>query len=413
MNNVPDIPGGAKPLTQQELNEKYSNLNGPSWICDISKVKRNVDILNHIQQVSGVNILIALKGSSLPASWDVCRPVLSGCCASGLYEAKLAKEFGKEVHTFSPAFKEAEFAEIIELSDHIVFNSLSQFTKFNDVVKDHNKVSGLRINPECSTVTTELYNPCQPFSRFGVTKIELDKALEINPNVLDGIELLHFHALCKQNAKALELVVNSLITNFDSLLKQVSAINFGGGHTFTEPDYEVDTFVHIVKVLKGLYPNIKTFYAEPGEAILYDTGVLVGEVVDIIHNGMDIAILDISASAHLVDVLEMPYRPTIINSGMPLEKKYTYRLGGPTCLSGDYLGDFSFDYELKIGDKVVVDDQIHYSFVKSSWFNGVVSPSIAIDDGSLVIVKNFSYADFRDRLGLENTKETNENYNKF
>jgi carboxynorspermidine decarboxylase len=385
-------------LTQTEINKKYKDLDGPTWVCNLNSVERNMKILENIQKQADVKILIALKGSSLPATFEISRKYLKGCCASGLYEAKLASEFGGEVHTYSPAFKDNEFNEIVELSDHIIFNSLSQYSKYKHRLNGKN--AGLRINPEYSTVTTDLYNPCQPFSRFGVTKLELEKALETDPNILDGISLLHFHALCKQNSDALSNVVDVIISKFANLLNKVDEVNMGGGHSLTEHDYDVELLTNTVKKLKEKFPNITQVYMEPGEAILYDTGVLVGEVVDIVTNNMDIAILDISASCHLIDILEMPYRAEIFNGYNPLEEKFTYRLGGPTCLSGDYLGDYSFDNKLEIGDKIVVDDQIHYSFVKTNHFNGMKHPSIAVEkNGAIEVVKSFDYDDFRDRLG--------------
>lgn len=324
------------------------------------------------------------------------REYLHGITASGLIEAKLGfEEFQKEVHTYSPAFKDEEIDEVIRISGHIVFNSFAQWEHFRPAVqKSGKKVScGIRVNPEYSEVSPDIYNPCVIGSRLGVTK------KHFREDLLDGIEGLHFHTHCEQNSDALERTLPHFEERFGEYIPKMQWINFGGGHHITRADYDVERLINIIKDFKARYNGIEV-YLEPGEAVGWQTGFLIGEVLDIVNNGLDIAILDVSAAAHMPDCLEMPYRPMVRDSGESEVKKYNYRFAGNTCLAGDVIGDYSFDAPLKIGDRVIFEDMIHYTMVKNNTFNGVKLPSIGIlkEDGSFKLVKSFGYEDYKMRL---------------
>jgi carboxynorspermidine decarboxylase len=373
------------------------NVPSPCYVCEESLLEKNLKILERVQNEAGVKILLALKGFSYPAVFHLIKKYLHGVCASGLHEARLgAEEFGREVHTYSPAYKDEEIEQIAKISHHLLFNSFAQLQKYKAKVLDINpNISiGLRINPECSTAPVELYNPCAPFSRFGITKANFEA------DNLEGVSGLHFHALCEQNVDAFEAVLDAFEENFGEYISQMKWINFGGGHHITRADYDVDRLIEALKEFKGRYPNLQSVYLEPGEAVGWQTGPLVASVLDIIHNGMDIAILDTSAEAHMPDTLAMPYRPMVRGSGEAGMKKYTYRFGGNTCLSGDIIGEYSFDEPLKIGDRVLFEDQCHYTFVKNTTFNGINLPSLAVFrlDGSLEVVRSFGYEDFKNKL---------------
>ncbi|WP_345741166.1 carboxynorspermidine decarboxylase [Nitrosophilus kaiyonis] len=368
----------------------------PCYVCEEELLEENLKLLHYVKEKSGAKILLALKGFAMWSTFDLVAKYLDGATASGLWEAKLSnEELKKETHTYSPAFKDDEIEEIAKISNHIIFNSFNQLKKYKDIVKKINpNISiGIRVNPEYSAAPVDLYNPCGAFSRLGVIKKEFDES-EINS--LDG---LHFHALCEESAEALENVLKAFEEKFKKIIKRCKWVNFGGGHHITREDYEVEKLINIIKDFKKRYNNIEV-YLEPGEAVGWQTGPLIATVVDIIHNGMDIAILDTSAEAHMPDVLAMPYRPDVRGAAKPLEKKYTYRLGGNSCLAGDIIGDYSFDKPLKIGQKIIFEDMIHYTFVKNTTFNGIKLPSLAIlkKDGSLKIVKEFKYEDFKNRL---------------
>lgn len=375
------------------MNSKYDNLPSPAYICELPLLEKNLKLLKYVQDEAGIKILLALKGFALWSTFDLCKQYLKGCCASGLNEALLAHEkFGGEVHTYSPAFKESEIDEIIDISHHIVFNSFNQWQKFKD--KTLGKISaGLRVNPEFSSVEVDLYNPCGAFSRLGITKSEF------KPELLDGIEGLHFHALCEQNVDALEGVLCAFEDKFGQFLPQMKWVNFGGGHHITRVDYDVTRLIEVLKEFKLRYPHLE-IYLEPGEAVGWQTGPLVATVLDIVHNGMNLAILDTSAEAHMPDTLAMPYRANIRYSGFAGEKAYTYRLGGNTCLAGDIIGDYSFDEPLRIGQKIIFEDMIHYTIVKSTTFNGINLPSLILENsnGLFQVVKNFAYEDYKQRL---------------
>jgi carboxynorspermidine decarboxylase len=372
----------------------------PCYVCEEALLENNLKILDCVQKESGAKILLALKGYSMFSTFPQIREYLHGACASGLWEAKLAREeFNREVHTFSPAFIESEIDEIIALSDHIVFNSLSQYIRFKDRLKSKPSLEiGIRVNPEYSEVSPIIYNPCAPFSRLGVTKINFKKEIDENPDILDGISGLHFHTHCEQNSDSLERTLKIFEEKFGEYIPKMKWINFGGGHHITREDYDIDRLIKLIVDFKARYGvNV---YLEPGEAIGWKVGSLIASVIDIVHNKMDIAILDVSASNHMPDCLEMPYRPDIRGSSVLYDKKYNYKLGTPTCLAGDIIGDYSFDEPLKIGDKLIFEDMIHYTFVKNNTFNGIKLPSLGIwtKDNKFKLVKKFSYEDYKSRL---------------
>jgi len=373
----------------------YANLPSPCWLLEESLLTKNLELLKYIQEQSGSKVLLALKGYALWKSFDIIKPYMNGCCASGLYEAKLAHEtFAKEVHTYSPAFKEEEMEEIAKISHHLVFNSPEQFKYFSKKAKNINSdISlGLRINPEYSASPKEIYNPCGLNSRLGTTINNFDET------VLADCDGLHFHALCEQDSDALESVLKNFEDKFDKYILQMKWVNFGGGHHITRKDYDVEKLISLIKDFKNKY-NVEV-YLEPGEAVGWETGTLIATVLDIVHNGMDIAILDTSAEAHMPDTIIMPYRAEVHDAGVAGEKKYTYRLAGNTCLAGDIMGDYSFNSPLQIGDKVIFEDQMHYTMVKATTFNGIKLPSIAIQrlNGEIEVIREFGYEDFKARL---------------
>jgi len=377
----------------KETVNSFDKLPSPSFVCEQDLLEKNLKLLKKIQDEADVNILLALKGFALYSTFDLCKKYLKGCCASGLHEAILAREeFGGEVHTYSPAFKDEEIDEIIELSNHLVFNSFNQLNQFKS--KAFGKTSiGLRINPEYSSVEVDLYNPCAINSRLGITKENFQE------DNLEGVEGLHFHALCEQNVDALEGALEAFEKNFSQYFSQLKWVNFGGGHHITRSDYDVEGLIKLLKEFKKRYPHLKVFL-EPGEAVGWQTGYLVATVLDVIKNGMNLAILDTSAEAHMPDTLAMPYRAEIRNAGNANEKKYTYRLGGNTCLAGDIIGDYSFDKPLEVGDKIILEDMIHYTMVKTTTFNGIKLPSVVIkvSDDCYEIVNNFGYNEYISRL---------------
>ena len=376
-----------------EVVDSFDKLPSPAYVCEEELLENNLKLLKRVQDETGVKILLALKGFAMHSTFDLCKKYLKGCCASGLHEALLAKEeFGKEVHTYSPAFKDEEIDEIISISNHLVFNSFNQLKRYKD--KAFKKVSlGVRLNPEYSSVEVDLYNPCAPNSRLGITKANFDESQ------LQYLEGFHFHALCEQNVDALEGALANFEKNFSLYFSQLKWVNFGGGHHITRADYDVERLINLLKDFKARYPHLEV-YMEPGEAIGWQTGYLVATVLDIVNNGMDLAILDTSAEAHMPDTLAMPYRAMIRNSAVAFEKKYTYRLGGNTCLAGDIIGDYSFDEPLKVGDRIILEDMIHYTMVKTTTFNGIKLPSIVIKtkDNNYKIIKNFGYNDYKSRL---------------
>ena len=380
---------------QSNIKNIINKLPSPAWVLEENLLQNNLDILQNIQDKSGAEILLALKGYSLWASFPQIKKTLKGCCASGLWEAKLSfNEFSKETHTYSPAFKESEIKEIAQISNHIVFNSINQFKTFSQKALDINpKISiGIRINPQYSSSPVEMYNPCGVYSRLGVT------INNFNEDILNLCDGFHFHALCEESAESLEAVLDRFEQDFGKYLHNLKWINFGGGHHITKDGYNIEKLISLITKFKRKY-GVK-IYLELGEAVGWESGVLVATVLDIINNGIDIAILDISAEAHLPDTIIMPYRAEVRDASIANKLKYTYRLAGNSCLAGDVMGDYSFDEPLKIGDRVIFEDQIHYTMVKATTFNGVALPSICILDknGAIKVVKEFVYEDFKDRL---------------
>ena len=378
-----------------KLNFDPHAVPSPSYVVDEGLLIKNLELLKSVIDRTGCKILLAQKGFSMFSVYPLIGQYLNGVTSSGLLEAKLGyEEMGKEVHTYSPAYSEADFEEILSYSDHMVFNSFDQWRRFKDKVKNYPKPieCGIRINPEYSEIEVDMYNPCFTFSRFGVTLENFE------PDELEGISGLHFHTMCEQNSDTLARTIKVVDEKFGKYLKDMKWINFGGGHHITRPDYDIETLIESILFMKEKYGL--EVYLEPGEAIALNTGFLVSTVLDTMHNGMPIAILDTSASCHMPDVLEMPYRPEIVGAGMPNEKAITYRFGGPTCLAGDVIGDYSFDQPLTAGDKLVFCDMAHYSMVKNNTFNGMELPAIVLNtvaDGPKVI-KEFGYEDFKERL---------------
>ncbi len=367
----------------------------PCYLCDLGLLRRNLELLGRVQQESGAEVICALKGFALFSTFPLVRQYLKGAAASSLHEARLArKEMGGQVHVYAPAYREDDFDAILGLADHLSFNSFSQWRRFRERVRASPRPlsCGIRVNPEYAEVGTDLYNPCVPYSRLGVV------ASELREDELDGIEGLHFHALCEQGAEVLERVLGAFEARFGRYLARMRWVNFGGGHHITRQGYEVERLIGLIRAFRARH-GVRVIL-EPGEAVGWQTGVLVATVEDLVHNGMDIAILDVSATAHMPDVLEMPYRPEVRGAGLPGEFPHTYRLGGTTCLAGDVVGDYSFPEPLRVGDRVVLEDMIHYTMVKTTTFNGVKHPSIGLwtEDGTFRLVRTFGYEDYRNRL---------------
>lgn len=371
-----------------------NKVNTPCYVIDERRLRENLEILAEVKRRAGCKILLAQKAYSAFATYPLIAEYLDGCTASGLYEARLgyeelAKPFGRENHIFSPAYRDEEFDEIAEICGHIIFNNARQYEKFKGRVNGAS--CGIRVNPEHSTQEHGIYDPCGEFSRFGVTVNNLIRLPE-------GIEGLHFHTLCEQNADALVETLAVVEEKFGRFFDRIKWLNMGGGHHITRRDYDRELLINAVVNLREKYGF--EVYLEPGEAIALNAGYLVTTVLDTFRNGMDIAITDASAACHMPDVLEMPYRPNIQGSGMPNEKAFTYRLGGNTCLAGDIIGDYSFDRALVDGDRLVFEDMAIYSMCKNNTFNGMALPSIYLlhENGELVLIKEFGYGDFKGRL---------------
>lgn len=371
----------------------------PCFVVDVAAVERNLQILHRVQEESGAKVLAALKAFSLWKLGPLIGQYLSGTCASGLHEALLGhEEYGGEVHVFSAAFSEAELREVLKVAHHVVFNSFSQWQRFQPLVKAAREARpelrfGLRINPEHSEGTVPIYDPCAPGSRLGIPLSQFES------QSLDGISGLHFHTLCEQGLPPLTRTLAAVEEKFGHLLPQMEWVNFGGGHHITRPDYQVDELIKVIRAFSEKY-GVQV-YLEPGEAVAIHTGVLVAEVLDLTWNTMDQAILDTSATCHMPDTLEMPYRADIFGAGAPAEKPHLYRLGGMTCLAGDVIGDYSFDHPLQPGQRLMFDDMAHYTMVKTTTFNGIPLPSIALWDSrsdDLQVIRSFDYTDFKTRL---------------
>lgn len=368
--------------------------NTPAYVLDEKALIENLEILKGVQERTGCRILLAQKAFSMFSVYPLISEYLSGTTASGLYEAKLGREeFPGEVHVYSPAYKAEDIVEIVDYADHIVFNSQRQLESYGHIAVAAGKSIGLRINPECSTQGDHaIYDPCAPYSRLGMTVSKFPEKL---PEYVDG---LHFHTLCEQNSDDLETTLNAVEQKFGKYLYNCKWLNFGGGHHITRPDYDIERLERLIVRIQEKY-GVQV-YLEPGEAIALNAGYLVTEVIDIVSNGMNIAILDASAACHMPDVLEMPYRPPLFDSAPANEKPHTYRLSSCTCLAGDVIGDYSFDRELYAGDRLCFEDMAIYSMVKNNTFNGMPLPEIGIlrTDGSYETVKRFGYKDFKERL---------------
>ena len=370
----------------------------PYFLLDEEKLLRNLEILKEVSDRAGCKILLAQKAFSMFSVYPLIRKYLAGTAASGLYEARLgAEEFGGETHVFSPAYRQEEFEEILTYADDIVFNSPDQVRRYGRRAKEAGKAVGLRINPECSTQEGHaIYDPCAPFSRLGTTEEKFRSGMtEEDIASLDG---LHFHTLCEQNADDLAKTLDAVEERFGDVLHRMKWLNFGGGHHITRKDYQIPLLIRCIRRIKERYGL--QVYLEPGEAVALNAGYLLTRVLDVVENGgVSIAILDTSAACHMPDVLEMPYRPPLKDSGMPGEKAYTFRLAGPTCLAGDVIGDYSFDEPLKVGQELVFQDMAIYSMVKNNTFNGMPLPAIAfMRQGECRIWKRFGYEDFKCRL---------------
>lgn len=372
----------------------FNSIPTPCYVIDESKLIKNLEILKSVMDRTGAKILLAQKAFSMYAMYPLIGKYLNGTTASSLFESRLGHEEmpGRETHIYAPAYSEKDFEEIIKICSHVVFNSFSQWKKYKDKVKNTNVECGIRINPEYSEIETDIYNPCFKGSRMGVTLKNFEE------DELDGISGLHFHTMCEQNSDVLHRTLPEIEKRFGKYLRQMKWLNFGGGHHITREDYDIDLLCQSIKYMRDKYDL--EIYLEPGEAVALNAGYLVSQVMDVVNNGIDIAILDTSAACHMPDVLEMPYRPPVLGSGKPDEKPYTYRFGGPTCLAGDIIGDYSFDEPLKAGDRIVFGDMAIYTTVKNNTFNGINLPHIAVKhrDGSIQIHKSFGYEDFKSRL---------------
>ena len=375
----------------------YSKIPSPAFVLDEKLLRNNLELINRVQKEAGIEIILAFKGFAMWSAFSLVREYLNGATASSLFEAKLCfEEMNTRAHVYSPVYFENEFEELMKYSSHIVFNSISQFQKFypETINADHPISCGIRVNPEFSDVGTDLYNPSAPGSRLGVGS---DEFPEILP---DGIEGIHFHVLCESDSFSLEKVLENLEDKFGKYLHQVNWVNMGGGHLMTRKGYNHEHLIELLKKFREKY-NVKVIL-EPGSAIAWETGVLVSSVKDIVeHKGIKTAILNVSFTAHMPDTLEMPYRPKIIGAKEPdSDSKFLYRLGGVSCLAGDFMEVFDFGKELRIGDQIVFLDMIHYTMVKTTMFNGVNHPAICIwkENNKLEIVRQFKYEDFKGRL---------------
>jgi len=375
----------------------YSEIPSPCYVLEEAKLIENLKLINSVQERSGGDIILALKGFSMYKMFPLVRKYLSGATASSLNEARLIFEEMKCLaHTYAPVYKKQEFEEIMSYSSHITFNSLNQFETYKERVKNYaSPISmGIRINPEYAEVETEMYNPCIVGSRLGITRAALGKELP------EGIEGLHFHSLCENDSFVLERTLVHLEEKFGDLLHQVKWLNMGGGHLMTRSGYNHEHLIKQIERMRNTY-NIKVIL-EPGSAIAWETGVLVSTVQDIVDaQGINVAILDVSFAAHMPDTLEMPYKPRILGAYQTdLPGKHNYRMGGTTCLAGDFMGDYAFEEELKIGDSVIFEDMIHYTMVKTTTFNGVGLPSIGIWSAKdqFELHKSFGYENFKEKL---------------
>jgi len=383
-------------LTGIDIEKILQLAPSPAYVVDLGRLRHNLAILDSVQKRSGAKILMALKAFAMWSVFPLIRKTLHGVCASSPWEARLGREeFGREVHSFAAAFKECDVSELLEISNHLVFNSFAQLERFRSLwEREHGRVSiGLRVNPEHTEGHTAIYDPCAPKSRLGIRRAEFEG------RSLDGVEGLHFHTLCEQLFEPLQRTAAVFEEKFGEFLPRMKWLNLGGGHHITREGYDIDALVELIKYFREKY-GVEV-YLEPGEAIAIGTGILVSEVLDVVRNEMDIAILDVSATCHMPDILEMPYRPGILGGYDSGEKNYTYRLAGPSCLAGDVIGDWSFEQQLAPGNRLAFLDMAHYTMVKTTTFNGIQHPHLCTfepDTGELTVVKSFSYNDFKNRL---------------
>ena len=374
----------------------YSDLPSPCYVVDEAALRRNLSILESVQERTGAKILLALKGFAMHRVFPFLKTVLDGTAASSVNEAKLGRElFGGESHVCAPAYSDADLDELLPLVDHLVFNSVPQLRRYQALAASFSKQKvsiGLRINPEYSEVKTPLYNPCCQGSRLGIRRNQLN-GVDLNP-----VEGFHFHTMCEQNSDTLERTIQVTEKNFLEFFSGLRWFNFGGGHHISRADYDLDRLCRVIKTFQSRHGL--QVYLEPGEAIALNAGILVGSVLDIVDDKIPNVILDVSAAAHMPDVLEMPYRPEVRGAGLPGEKAYTYQLGGLTCLAGDQIGKYSFDAMLKLGDRLIFEDMAHYTMVKNTMFNGVRLPGIVLRraSGDFEVVRKFNYEGYRDRL---------------
>ena len=379
------------------------SLPTPAYVVSLDLLEQNLNKLDDVQKRSGAEILLALKGFSAYSAFPLVRKYLRGTTSSGINEALLAREyFGGEIHVYNPAFTQSEISQLAEFAHTIVFNSQAQLDKFADFARSCAKAAGnsgleigLRVNPQYAEVETQIYNPCASGSRLGARRDTL------RADVAKKIEMLHFHAMCEQNSDVLERVLGHFEDKLADLIPQVRTVNFGGGHHITRADYDTERLAKIVRGFYARYPNIEKIYLEPGEAIALNAGIFATRVLEIVQNDAQIAILDCSATCHMPDVLEMPYRPQVVGAGLPGQKPHTYSLAGRSCLAGDRIGDYSFDAPLKEGDILIFTDMAHYTMVKATTFNGVNLPDIVMWNDAAAraeFIKKFGYEDFKNRL---------------
>jgi len=375
-----------------------SQIPSPCYVLEEDLLRKNLTLIKSVKDRAGVNIILAFKAFAMWKAFPIIRKYIPYSTASSIFEAQLAhEEMGSPAHTYSPAYTEADFPIIMKYSSHITFNSLSQFEKFYPmIVAGGNRIScGIRINPEYSNVETDLYNPCAPGSRLGVIRSQFPDKLPI------GIDGLHFHTHCESTSYDLEKTLVHVEEKFGDFLHQIKWLNMGGGHLMTHKDYNVEHLIGLLQNFKKKYPNLEIIL-EPGSAFLWQTGFLRSKVVDIVENkGIQTAIVDVSFTCHAPDCLEMPYKPVIRNACQePVAEKPTYRIGGNSCLSGDFMGDWSFDEPLQIGDDIIFEDMIHYTIVKTNMFNGIPHPALALlqSDGKLKIYREFGYEDYKNRM---------------
>lgn len=373
----------------------YSKIPSPCYVLDEVAFRKNLELIRSVKERAGVEIILAFKAFAMWSVFPIVREYIPYSTASSLAEAKLAyEEMGSPAHTYGPAYTDREFPEIVKCSSHITFNSLSQFERLYPQTQFYNVSCGLRINPEFSDVETDLYNPCAPGSRLGVVAEVLGDKLP------DGVEGLHFHTLCESNSYDLEKTLAVVEAKFGKFFTQIKWLNMGGGHLMTKAGYDIEHLIFLLKNFKQKYPHLQIIL-EPGSAFAWRTGVLVSSVVDVVENkGIKTAMLDVSFSCHMPDCLEMPYKPAIVGATDVVVGLPTYRMGGNSCLSGDFLGSWSFNEEQKIGDKIVFEDMIHYTMVKTTMFNGVSHPSIGIwtKEQEFKLIREFGYEDYKGRM---------------